>query len=289
MARARVATGFAAPAAIIVSTSSMPSPAAIRCPSLPSAVVATPVPAARADCFGVSRPSALSWRVPSAAPPAEMMPSPMAPCHAAPTFGTMRPATPPASMSGADSVMACPMVEGLVMAAMAVPSTPWASSTDRLAFCCWSEYQPVRMRLASPGRNPSDSSVLPARPPVTMSARPTAASGSAMAPLSAEIPTSVPRRLGSDCPRSTRPDMNPPLASTPAAGTGLSAARGSGGAASSRPVSARSSSVMRPVRAAGRGAAGRTGALGATSSRSSSVMRPCGIYCTGSKSMDPSG
>ena len=108
------------------------------------------------------------------------------------------PALPPvtimAPINGRDSATALEIREGFCRAAPTFPVTPSASAKSWRACFRESLFQPWMASRASLGLNPklppSFSRNLPARPPEARSAKPTAASGTATAPLSSERPRS---------------------------------------------------------------------------------------------------
>ncbi|KAF1034662.1 MAG: hypothetical protein GAK34_03474 [Delftia tsuruhatensis] len=191
------------PWASMVSASPMPRRCATRPPAYPKPAVAVPVAAAAATWPGESSPSSVSWRICSAAEPAPTTPSPSAPAAAAPfapawpsrvAAPSARAATPPAPMAGSDSTTAPTMLDGFSTAALNLPPRPSASCNLRWASLVASECHSFMASRACFGRKPtappSFSRSLPARPPVTMSARPTAASGTATAPLATQAAAS---------------------------------------------------------------------------------------------------
>ena len=189
---AGLAAARPAPASI-VSTSPMPRRCAILPPSRPNPASATPDRPASPACLPASRPSGDSCRICSAADPAPTMPSPKAPARA----GPMRPASisprpirPPANICGSDSPTAVAITLGFCSAAAALPVTPSACWNWRCASLVASECQSLAISRASLKRRPSPSAARPACPPVAKSARPTAISGTAMAPLTAVAPMS---------------------------------------------------------------------------------------------------
>ena len=187
-----------APCTMRVSASAMPSFLATFAPATPNAPVAAPAPKASADWPAVSSPSLVSWRICSAVEPAAATPSPAPAATAAPSLGaaaiTPRPIRPPAPITGNDSATALEISDGFDRAYPALPITPSACSNS--FFCCWvaSVFRVSRNSRACFGRKPTAPSLfsrnLPTAPPVGMSARPTAISGTPMAPCSAEIPRS---------------------------------------------------------------------------------------------------
>ena len=110
-----------------------------------------------------------------------------------------RETTPPAPMDGADSVIALTIRDGLEIATPALLSTPSASWNCFCLACRSSDWNDDRYSLACFGRKPkappSFSRNLPTAPPVGMSSRPTAASGTPTTPLARDMPRSPTLRI----------------------------------------------------------------------------------------------
>ena len=183
----------------ITSASPTPSLRAAAPPTAPSTPVATPEPAAKAACLAESSPLSVSWRMDSAAEPAPATPSPMAVAAMGASLGaaaiTPRPTTPPPPIRPSDSPMVNPTSAGFVTATLALSTMPSASANSRLACLVASECQSSAISRASLKRTPTSSRALPAFPPVTRSATPTAASGTLIAAFTAVAATSWPQPL----------------------------------------------------------------------------------------------
>ena len=173
------------PPAIIVSTSPMPSFWATLPPAKPKPAVVAPVAAASPACLPVNKPSSVCWRICSAARPAPTAPSPNAPAATGDSFGATaprpRPTTPPASIGANDSTTVLVIKLGLSIACPNLAPKPWAFWKSRS--CSWvrSVLAPAIASFACAGRKPNEppsfSKNLPTRPPVGISAIPTANSG----------------------------------------------------------------------------------------------------------------